>query len=41
MGLSPDGKWHKVGPQSPEWQMPRMAILEQEDLPAESSAEEK
>ncbi|MYE87455.1 hypothetical protein F4X33_00465 [Candidatus Poribacteria bacterium] len=41
MGLSPDGRWHKVGPQSPEWQMPRMAILEKEDLPAESSVEEK
>lgn len=41
MGLSPDGRWHKVGPQSPEWQMPRMAILEQEDLPPKPSSEEK
>ena len=41
MGLSPDGRWYKVGPQSPEWQMPRMTILEKEDLPAESSVEEK
>ncbi len=41
MGLSPDGRWHKVGSQSPEWQMTRMAILEQEDLPVKSSEEEK
>ncbi len=41
MGLSPDGRWHKVGPQSPEWQMTRMAILERKDLPSKSSAEEK
>ena len=41
MGLSPDGRWHKVGPQSLEWQMPRMAILEQEDLPTKPSAEDK
>ena len=43
MGLSPDAKWHKVGPQSPEWRMTRMAILEneKEDLPVKPSAEEK
>ena len=41
MGLSPDGRWHKVGPQSPEWQMPRTTILEKEGLPAEPSVEEK
>ena len=43
MGLSPDAKWHKVGPQSPEWQMTRMAILEneKEDLPVKPSVEEK
>lgn len=41
MGLSPDGRWHKVGPQSPEWQMPRMTILEKGVLPGEPSVEEK
>ena len=41
MGLSPDGRWHKVGPQSSEWQMPRMAILEMEVLPTKPSVEEK
>ena len=41
MGLSPDGRWHKVGPQSSEWQMPRMAILEMEVLPTKSSTEER
>ncbi len=41
MGLSPDGRWHKVGPQSPEWQMPRMTILERKVLPPKPSAEEK
>ncbi len=41
MGFSPDGRWHKVGPQSPEWQMPRMTILEKEGLPVESSVEAK
>ena len=41
MGLSPDGRWHKVGPQSPEWQMPRMTILEKEVSPTEPSVEEK
>ena len=41
MGLSPDGRWHKVGPQSPEWQMPRVTILEKEGLSAEPSVEEK
>ena len=40
-GLSPDGRWHKVGPQSPEWQMTRMAILEKESLPVKPSVEEK
>ena len=41
MGLSPDGKWHKVGSQSPEWKMTRMAILEMEVSPAKPSVEEK
>ena len=41
MGLSPDGRWHKVGPQSPEWRMTQMAILEKEGLPTKPSAEEK
>ena len=41
MGLSPDGRWYKVGPESPEWQMTRMAILEKESFPLEPSAEEK
>ena len=41
MGLSPDGRWHKVGPQSPEWHMPRMTILEKEVLPVKPSVEEK
>ena len=41
MGLSSDGGWHKVGPQSPEWQMTQMAILEKESLPVNPSAEEK
>ena len=41
MGLSPDARWHKVAPQSPEWQMTRMAILEKEDLPIKPSVEEK
>ena len=41
MGLSPDARWHKVGPQSPEWQIPRMAIIEKEGLPVKRSAGEK
>ena len=41
MGFSPDGTWHKVGPQSPEWKMTRMAIIEKESLPVKPSAEEK
>ena len=41
MGLSPDGRWHKVGSQSPEWQMPRMTILEKGVSPAEPSVEVK
>ena len=41
MGLSPDGTWHKVGPQSPEWQMTRMAILEKESLPTKPSVEQE
>ena len=41
MGLSPDGRWYKVGPQSLEWQMPRMAIIEKEDLLPKPSAEGK
>lgn len=40
-GLSPDGRWYKVGPQSPEWRMTRMAILEKEGLPPKPSTEEK
>ena len=41
MGISPDARWHKVGPQSPEWHMPRMTILEKEGLPTQPSAAEK
>ena len=41
MGLSPDSRWHKVGPQSPEWKMTRMTILEKEVSPAKPSVEEK
>ena len=41
MGLLPDGGWHKVGPQSPEWRIPPMAILEKEGLSDKSSAEEQ
>ena len=41
MGLSPDGDWHKVGPQSPEWRMTRMAIIEKEGSPTKPSAKEK
>ena len=41
MGLSPDARWHKVGPQSPEWQMTRMTIIEKEDLPTKPSVGEK
>ena len=41
MGLSPDGGWHKVGPQSPEWRIPPMAILEKEVLSPKSSVEEQ
>ena len=41
MGLSSDGRWHKVGPQSLEWQMTRMAILEKESLPTKSSLEQE
>ena len=41
MGFSPDGRWHKVGPQSPEWRIPPMAILERGILPTKPSVEEK
>lgn len=41
MGLSPDGGWHKVGPQSLEWQMTRMAIIEKESLPVKPLPAEK
>ncbi len=41
MGLSSDSRWHKVGPQSLKWQMPRMAIIEKETLSVKPSAEEK
>ena len=41
MGLSPDGRWHKVGPQSPEWQMPRITILEKEVSPTKPSVEKR
>ena len=41
MGLSPDGTWHKVGPESPEWKIPPMAILEKGGLPSKSSVEAK
>ena len=41
MGLSPDGKWHSVGPESPEWRMTRMSILEKGGLPAKLPVEDK
>ena len=41
IGLTPDGRWHKVGPQSLEWQMPRTAIIEKENLLVKPSAEKK
>ena len=41
MGFSPDGRWHKVGPDSPEWRVPPMAILEKEVLPAKPLMEGK
>ena len=41
MGFSPDGTWHKVGPESPEWKIPPMAILEKGGLPSKSSVEAK
>ena len=41
IGLSPDGRWHKVGTHSPEWQMTRMAIIEKGSLPIKPSAEER
>ena len=31
MGLSPDGKWYDVGPESPTWRMTQMAIIEKGD----------
>ena len=34
MGLSAKGEWRSVGPKSPEWRMPRMAILEKANPPA-------
>ena len=36
-----DGRWHKVGPQYPEWEMTRMTILEKESSSVKPSAEEK
>ena len=41
MGLSPDGRWHKVGPQSSEWQMTRMAIIERDNRPNKMPIKEK
>ncbi len=32
MGLSPDGQWFSVGPESPNWRMTRMAIIERQNL---------
>ena len=32
MGLSPDGQWFNVGPESPNWRMTRMAIIERQNL---------
>lgn len=39
MGLSPDGKWYDVGPGSPTWRMPQMAIIEKEDLASAAPVE--
>ena len=32
MGLTADGKWYDVGPESPTWRMTQMAIIEKGDL---------
>ena len=32
MGLTADGKWYDVGPESPIWRMAQMAIIEKGDL---------
>ena len=32
MGLSSDGKWFSVGPESPQWRMTQMAIIERQNL---------
>ena len=40
MGLSPDGKWYDVGPESPTWRMTQMAIIEKGDLASVAPFEE-
>lgn len=40
MGLSPDGKWFDVGPESPQWRMPRMAIIERQGLASSTPIED-
>ena len=41
MGLSPDGKWYDVGPESPTWRMTQMAIIEKESLSPKPPKSEK
>ena len=41
MGLSPDGKWHDVGPESPTWRMTQMAIIEKGSLSPKPPKSEK
>ena len=35
------GKWFDVGPESPEWQMTGMAIIEKDSSPVKTSVKEK
>ena len=41
MGLSAKGEWRSVGPKSPEWRMPRTAILEKIKPPAPKTPAKK
>ena len=41
MGLSPDGKWYDVGPESPTWRMTQMAIIEKGSLSPKPPKSEK
>lgn len=41
MGLSAKGEWRSVGPKSPEWRMPRTAILERIKPPAPKTPAKK